>query len=239
MFHIEGRREPVRCLLNPESIELRRAAAIRRRNTVGGFATGRAAADDALIATGGGRTEITLDLLFDIALNDGPNAPTDVGVLTRPIHALAENSRRGSGYAKPPTVRFFWGKTWNIPGVVEAVSERLERFSPNGEPARSWLRIRLLRISEPTTREPPDAGTAADAGGTSSIVPDGLDVQDEMGEDSVRVCGERLDQLAGRFYGDARLWRPLAVANGIDDPQNLPTDQVLTIPPRSELEGLV
>jgi hypothetical protein len=50
-----------------------------------------------------------------------------------------------------------WGKSWNIPGIVVAVAERLEHFTAAGVPRRSWLRLRLLRVEAPTV----PAATAA------------------------------------------------------------------------------
>jgi nucleoid-associated protein YgaU len=48
---------------------------------------------------------------------------------------------------------------------------------------------------------------------------------------SARVgFGERLDQLAFRYYGDAAGWRLLAVFNDIDDPLRLSPGRLLRVP---------
>ena len=44
------------------------------------------------------------------------------------------------------------------------------------------------------------------------------------------VEGETLSAIAGRLYEDPRLWRPIAIANGIVNPRSLATGQSLTIP---------
>ena len=72
--------------------------------------------------------------------------------LTRRIADLAENSAQSEGIVRPPQVRFLWGKAWNIPAVVLAVAKRYENFTSAGDPRRSWLRIRLLRVSDRLAR---------------------------------------------------------------------------------------
>ncbi len=51
------------------------------------------------------------------------------------------------------------------------------------------------------------------------------------------ASGERLDDLAARYYGDPRLWRLLAAVNNVDDPLRIPPGLVLRIPPRSAIRG--
>ena len=107
-FLVEDTGERIPCLLNPETLVVRRSAGVRRASSVGGRATGTELGDDPLIVTGGGRTELELDLLFDTSLLDGhgraragwpvpgrpaaPGAATDVRDLTRPLWRLAENA---------------------------------------------------------------------------------------------------------------------------------------------------
>src|SRR5690349_7080966 len=104
-FLVEGTGERIGCLLNPESIIVRRTAGVRPRRSAAGLLTGAALADDPILYTGGGTTEIDLDLLFDVTL-PGSSAPTvsstptgarpalpvleDVRVLTGPLRQLAE-----------------------------------------------------------------------------------------------------------------------------------------------------
>ena len=150
-FLHEGSRARIGCLLNPECIVLRRHAGVAPRLSAGGLVTGTALTDDPLVHTGGGKTELDLDLLFDVSLAGSSIQSDDVRDLTRPLWELAENQRIAKGYGKPPLVRFVWGKGWNIPGVVVAVAERLECFTSAGVPRRSWLRMRLRRITEQET----------------------------------------------------------------------------------------
>jgi nucleoid-associated protein YgaU len=40
-------------------------------------------------------------------------------------------------------------------------------------------------------------------------------------------AGDKLPLIAAKVYGDPRLWRPIAEANGIDNPLRFPTPQDL------------
>jgi hypothetical protein len=134
-----------------------------------------------LLATGGGVTELVLDLLFDIdlvetaapvapppvvdptqptlepgvALNALPPPMADVRELTRPLWNLSE-SVTGSARSKLPILRFIWGRSWNLPAVVTDIAERFERFDQEGRPRRSFLRLRLRRVAEPDAEPVPD-----------------------------------------------------------------------------------
>jgi hypothetical protein len=148
-FLIEETNERLGCLLNPENLVVRRFAGVQTRRSLTGQLTGAGLTDDPLLFTGGGLTELQLDLLFDISLAGSSVRTDDVRDLTRPLWNLAENAASPTNYARLPVVRFIWGKSWNIPGVVIAVAERLEQFSSTGVPNRSWLRMRFVRVGEP------------------------------------------------------------------------------------------
>lgn len=210
----------LRCLLNPEQLELKRSAGIAARQSIGGSLTGKDMSDDPLLYVGGGRTEFTLDLLFDVSLAErGPDAPAvkDVRELTGPLWELAENTGADARYGRPPTVRFLWGTTWNLPGIVAAVSERLEHFSSDGMPGRSWLRLRLLRVGRQTAAEPGEpTPPPVDNDEARRRLADGeLVTHEPVGGGS---GGERLDQIAAERAGHPGYWALLAEINGVDDP---------------------
>ena len=97
------------------------------------------------------------------------------------------------------------------------------------------MRLRLLRVNVP-----PETETAAvSAQGLPGTAEDAIDVHQVLGAgaapgEAVTQAGpgQRLDELASRYYGDASLWRLIAEANGIDDPLSVPAGQVLRIPRR-------
>src|SRR6267143_527690 len=155
-FLIESSGTRIGCLLNPNSVEIKRLAGVRRRSSASGPLTGSGLSDDPLIYTGGGSTELDLELLFDVTLAGSSVQATDVRDLTGPLWDLAENPGGDEGH-NPPVVRFIWGKQWNFPGIITAIAQRLESFSEDGAPRRSWVRLRMLRASEPASSEPAPA----------------------------------------------------------------------------------
>ena len=245
-FLVEETGERITCMLNPEGMVVRRLAGVRRRRSAGGALTGAGLADDTLLFTGGGMTELHLNLLFDVGLFGSSTRVDDVRDLTYPLWELAENAADEQNYGRPPLVRFVWGKTWNIPGIVASIAERLDYFTPQGDPLRSWLRMRFLRVADPASstlaeRRPlrsvelPE--TPQQPASQTGVVP----TQTPEGEHQVHqfVAGERLDQLVHQYYGyygHPSLWRWLATYNGILDPLNIAPGRLIQIPPLSLLE---
>ena len=230
-FLIEQTNERLSCLLNPETLTIRRTSGLRPRQSSGGQLTGAGLSDDPLLYTGGGRTEIELDLLFDVTLMGSSVTTEDVRNLTSPFWNLSEN-KTGEGYGQPPVVRFIWGKYWNIPAVVAAVAERLEYFSQDGAPGRSWLRMRLLRVREPTAQPAPVEDVSAAPPSLDEIdaelAPEKMQYYEVSGDD-------RLDSIAAQYYGLPSYWRLLADFNGLADPSDIQPGMILSIPPAPQL----
>jgi hypothetical protein len=238
-FLLEQTGQRFGALLNPESLVVRRLAGVRHRRSATGQLTGAGLMDEPLLYTGGGRTELELELLFDVFLMGSDTKTVDVRDLTRPLWQLAENARAAGGYGRPPLVRFLWGKVWNMPGIVSAVAERLEQFDPGGAPRRSWMRMRLIRAAErlPSTTEPPEGPGLLLLPEGAQQSPDGVMVHELIGAGDPDVAGERLEQVAERYYGNPKLWRVIARFNGIDDPTKVPPNTSLRIPPLAVFAG--
>lgn len=254
-FLLEDTGEQIGCLLNPESLVLRRRAGVEPRETAGGLVSGAELADNQLLFTGGGTTEIDLDLLFDVSLAGSSIVSDDVRNLTAPIWDLAENTRRSENYGQPPKFRLVWGKSWNIPAVVVAIAERLEHFTPGGVPTRSWLRMRLSRIGDFPSIKPvsgvykPSVGEGESlAELLTELAPEVRDqasqragvhelrgaVDTTENEEEAGGCDERLDQVAYSLYGDPEFWRLIAGFNDISNPLSLRCGSLLLIPRLSD-----
>lgn len=246
-FLLERTGERIACLLNPESLVMRRLAGVRARQSVGGLVTGAELDDDPLFFSGGGCTDIVLNLLFDVHVAGSSVPATDVRQLTGPLWQLAENARHSAGGSRPPSVRLIWGKSFNVRGVVAAIAERLECFTGDGVPQRSWLRLRLLRATDGEVEadaagklEPP--ALPEDPAEPAPELPNGpLLVHAVSGADVEGPpepgLAERLDQLAFRYYGDASQWRVLAWLNDVTDPLAMAAGQVLEVAARTDLAG--
>jgi hypothetical protein len=220
VFLLEYSNERIGCLLNPESLEIRRVTGVSTRPSAAGRLSGNQLTDDPILYTGGGRTEMDLHLLFDVNIDGSSIISDDVRHLTAPFWKLSESAVAYDGYGRPPIARFIWGKAWNMPGVVVALAERLEMFSRVGVPSRSWLSMRFLRVASTNT--------------DSLYLPDDTSDILQFLADRERIYGvgseERLDELAYRYYGDPRSWRVIADANEVLDPLHLSPGLTLTIP---------
>ncbi len=249
-FLVESTGERLGAMLNPESLLVRRSAGLRPRRSAGGGVTGVGLTDDPLLLTGGGVTELEFELLFDVTLPGSSIETQDVRQLTLPLWNLAENGTSADEHGRPPLVRFVWGKNWNVPGLVAAVAERLEYFSAEGLPRRSWLKMRFLRTSEPLPE--PERRPDEFSEESEEIAPELLVDPTQIREDEILVHevsggegsggvqvggGERWDLIAERYLGDCRLWKLLADFNQVDDPAALRPGQLLRIPPPSAIGG--
>jgi hypothetical protein len=238
----------ISCLLNPEHLVQRRSTGLRRPWAGSGPVTGGLLSDDVLLHTGGGRTEVDLDLLFDTELASvgqpvQPGQPEaepigDVRLITKQLWDLTENKSDRRDNARVDTLRMVWGKTVSFLAVVVSVAERLERFDSSGAPSRSFLRLRLRRVPDPA---PPPVDPAAEGLPSSTELADiaqtapPLSFHPALGRgvdaEGSQAGGERLDALASRYYsGRPWLWRLIAEANGLDDAPWAPPGVSLVIP---------
>ena len=250
VFLIEKTGERISGLLNPESVLVRRVAGVRARQLEGRPLTGAELTDDPLLFTGGGTTELTLDLLFDVDLAGSSIATGDVRGLTGELSAaedvrglsgkfwmMSENETSERSYRAPPLVRFLWGRHWNFPAIVTAVAERLEYISPEGAPGRSFMRMRLLRTAEPKDDGDDDSLLGPEIG----EVPDEEDLDPEdvlmhrltgegpSPESDQEASPSRLDIVAYQYSGYPR-WKAIATFNEIDDPTRVEPGTLLNIP---------
>jgi contractile injection system tube protein/LysM domain-containing protein len=159
---------------------------------------------------GGGMPQRTaLSLLLDVSLL-GPDG--SVKDAADQLFKMMEAGGSGGGGSAPPKVVFRWGSV-NLPkSVPVSLTVQYILFHPNGEPIRATVELELAQAEKaekgqnPTTRA--------------------------IGRLRVhRVTdGDSLPSIAYRAYGDATRWRPIAQANGIDDPMRLSRGAELTIP---------
>lgn len=240
-FLIEPDGTRLGALLNPESLVMRRVAGVRPRRSLGVPLTGAKLTDDPLLFTGGGTTELTLELLFDVTLAGSSVTSEDVRDLTRPLWELAENAHADEGYGRPSVLRVVWGKVLNLACVVASVAERLEHFTDTGAPRRSWLSLRLLRVDEEVAQQVEAArvpsGNIDAEQVAASLPPESFDTQSVLGGGPEPGSGQRLDEIAWERYRDPSMWRLIASLNGVDDPMHLETGTVLRLPPASALRG--
>jgi hypothetical protein len=113
----------------------------------------------------------------------------------------------------PPVLLFTWASL-SFTCVLARVSQRFLMFLPDGTPVRMRLQV--------TFNEFRNADLEA------------KEVKRETVDYSKRHVvgeGETLSSIAGRIYGDPRLWRAIALRNQLDDPRALATGSALIVPP--------
>jgi LysM repeat protein len=154
--------------------------------------------------TRGNSRSLSMELFFDTY-----EQRTDVRRHTDGIYKLLDVE---ASTHRPPIVHFAWGRL-DFRCVVERVSGRFTLFLDSGVPVRATLTVTLREYVDPreasrsTKLESPDR--------TKTYV--------------VKL-GDSLGSIAAAEYGDPAAWRPIAAANGIDNPRVLAPGRRLAVP---------
>jgi hypothetical protein len=173
--------------------------------------------DTATVVFGGGNPKsLKMQLFFDTYLEG-----TDVTQYTNKLFQMMEinpklpekSTTQSTG--APPKLKFSWGTKWSFDCVLESLSVNYTLFLGDGTPVRATADLQLKQAVD----EKEQAGTNPTSGGMG-------------GEHTLLIGpGDRLDLIAFKEYGDAKMWRIIAQANGITDPRKIRPGQRLIIPP--------
>ena len=136
---------------------------------------------------------------------------TDVRSLTDRVYKLAAID---PSLHRPPIVEFVWAR-FRLRCWVESVSGRFTLFLDTGRPVRATLTVKFREFVD----EQPKL-QSADRRKTYLI-----------------QRGDSLASIAYAEYGDARTWRPIAIANEIANPRTLVVGRRIVIPPLAERQG--
>jgi hypothetical protein len=158
---------------------------------------------------GAART-LSMQLFFDTydPVQDGVKQGSDVRKYTDQIVNLLAV---GSDTHAPPICRFSWAH-FAFVGVLEKADQRFTLFMPNGTPVRATIDVSFKELGQ---QQPDQAGNLFSA---------------DFAKQYVVRRGDTLSNIAADKYGDPAQWRPIAEANGMDDPLGLEPGQVLVIP---------
>jgi len=107
---------------------------------------------------------------------------------------------------------FTWGSL-TFTCVLARVSQKFVMFLPTGIPVRARLQVTFNEFRNVELEAKEIKRETAD-----------FSRRHEVGE------GETLSAIAGAVYEDPRMWRPIAIANDLDDPRAVPTGARLLIP---------
>jgi hypothetical protein len=153
---------------------------------------------------------LSMQLFFDTydPVQDGVKQGSDVRNYTDQIvNLLALNSETHT----PPICRFSWAQ-FTFVGVLEKADQRFTLFMPDGTPVRATIDVSFKELGQEQADQARDLFSA------------------DFAKHYVIRRGDTLSNIAAEKYGDPALWRPIAEANGLDDPLGLEPGQVLVIP---------
>lgn len=167
---------------------------------------------------------LTIQLLFDTSVaQEGIEANTDVRVLTNRIVStflVPQQTPQGQSPQAPARCRFQWG-SFAFVGMLSSYGETLDFFAPEGIPLRSTL---ALSLKEDRYEFQRDASVRAQRDAPPPLfaaVPSNASVNQV-----IEAAGQAGDQ-----------WRQTALANGIEDPRQMPPGVVLAPPRQPASQG--
>jgi Contractile injection system tube protein/LysM domain len=152
---------------------------------------------------GSART-LTMELFFDT---------THLGIDVRVYTGLVLNlTSLNSETHAPPRLLFIWGSLI-FPCVLESVTQTFDFFNTLGMPLRARLNVTLKGHD-----------TLEDLLGSHQLL------SADRTKQWIFKRGDTLQKIAAQEYGDPNKWRPIAQANGIDNPLTIPVGRALKIP---------
>ncbi|MBX9895602.1 MAG: LysM peptidoglycan-binding domain-containing protein [Nitrosomonas sp.] len=112
----------------------------------------------------------------------------------------------------PPVLLFLWGSL-SFTCVLARANQRYIMFNSNGVPVRARVQVTFNEFRNAELEAKEVKRETADYTKIYTI-----------------LQGESLSAIANRVYGNPKLWRPIALANKVLNPQNLQPGARLVIP---------
>src|SRR5262245_6704085 len=147
---------------------------------------------------------LEMELFFDTT-----DDRTDVRNQTQPIVDLLKID---PDLHAPPILRVAWGSL-QLRCVLARANQKFVKFLEDGRPTRARVTVSFSEFIDPER--------------------EAKEVNRQTADFSKVYVVQRGDTLAGiavRFYDNAALWRPIAIANGIDEPRAIAAGQELHVP---------
>jgi hypothetical protein len=171
---------------------------------------------------GTGPQTMTVNLLFNAYKRDGSAAAIPVATAVQKLLDWTQPTRRSQDANNPasPMIEFHWGSQVAMTGFLRSVEVDYLLFDDDGTPLRATANVQLQALPTPA---PPTNPTSGGITGRRS---------------AQTTDADSLASIAQREYGNANLWRAIAIANDIDDPGRIPSGTRLLLPPRSQAMAL-
>jgi hypothetical protein len=154
---------------------------------------------------------LEMNLLFDTYL--------PLTTESKPIRDVREETQKvvdllkiDSNFHAPPLLEVSWASLF-FRCVLARVSQQFIMFLDDGRPVRARLTVTFNEfIDEEREAKEVNRQTA------------------DFSKAHVVIEEETLSSIAQALYGNPQVWRPIAIANGIDDPRAILAGQVLRVP---------
>jgi hypothetical protein len=147
---------------------------------------------------------LEMELFFDTT-----DARTDVRAQTQKVVDLLKID---PDLHAPPVVRVAWASL-QLRCVLTRANQKFLKFLEDGRPTRARITVNFSEYIDPEREAKEVNRQSAD-----------------VTKIHVVRRGDTLAGLAARFYENPALWRPIAIANGIDDPRRLEPGLELHVP---------
>ncbi len=143
------------------------------------------------------------------------SSPDAVDVRTNYTDKIVKLLDIDGSLGRPPMCRLHWGEFGLIfQGYLVHLDQRFVLFMPDGTPVRAYLDCVFKEYLSPEEDKKKQNRTSA------------------IEDDPTRIVklGDTLSSIAAEEYNDPKLWRPIARENGLNNPRDLKSGMVLTIP---------
>lgn len=147
---------------------------------------------------------LEMELFFDTT-----DARTDVREETQKVTDLLKIDPE---LHAPPVIRVAWGSL-QLRCVLTRANQKFVKFLEDGRPTRARVTVNFSEFVDPEREAKEVNRQTADFSKVYTV-----------------RRGDTLTGIAFRFYETPALWRPIAIANGIDDPRSLAPGQQLHVP---------
>ena len=176
-----------------------------------------------LTYTGGESRTLSIELFFDTH-EDGGDVRVPLNKLWKLAMIDEKNRNAQTQRSRPPMCTFQWGPDWSFRAALTSISVRYTLFREDGTPVRATANVTFQEGRDDSAATPQSNAVSSGSSGTKA---------------KQVKSGENLPMIAHREYGDAKLWRPIADANGLSDPEAIVAGENLIIPPKPQKgEGL-
>ncbi len=151
---------------------------------------------------------LDMELFFDTYERpDGPDR--DVRTETEKVTNLLKID---SNLHAPPVLQLSWGSL-QFRCLLARVNQRFTMFLEDGRPVRARLTVTFNEFIDPEREAKAINRQTADFTKIHTV-----------------TVGELISSIAQRYYDDPQVWRPIAIANNLDNPRSIVAGQALKIP---------